>query len=163
MIAVLATCITASVTEEMVFRGFIMKLIEAKANRVCAVIIPSVGFAAFHLVGLKTDIPGVVQLMIAGTSVGIMFSLICYQSGSVVSSAVVHGLWNLIVIGGILDISTNPSERSVFTYTIAADSQLLTGGPFGIEASLPAVFGYWCVTIIALLLLRSERHAAAQN
>ncbi len=156
-IAVFATCIAAGITEEMVFRGFVMRLIEARGGRIWAVLIPSVAFAAFHLLGVQPKFLDIAQLMIAGTSVGVMFSLICYQSDSIWSGAVVHGIWNLIVIGGILDIGTNPSGTSIFTYTIATDSQLLTGGSFGIEASLPAVVGYWAVIAMALLLSRRKR------
>lgn len=147
----------------MVFRGFIMSMIEAGSNRICAVMIPSVAFAAFHLVGVDANLLGIVQLIVAGTSVGITFSLICYQSGSVCSSVVVHGIWNLMMIGGILDIGTNPSDGSIFTYTIASDQQLITGGSFGIESSLPAIVGYWCVIIIALLLLRKKGSSIVQH
>ncbi|WP_321009097.1 CPBP family intramembrane glutamic endopeptidase [Hungatella effluvii] len=161
IVAVFATCITASITEEMIFRGFIMKLIENRCNKICAIIIPSIIFAAFHLIGVDINLLGIVQLIIAGTSVGIMFSLICYQSGSICSSAVVHGIWNLIMIGGILDIGTDPSSNAIFTYHLATHSQLMTGGPFGIESSLPAIAGYWCVIIITLLLLRSKQSPAA--
>lgn len=153
--AVLATCITASITEEMVFRGFVMRIIEAKGGRVCAILIPSVAFAAFHLIGISPGFSGFVQLMVAGTSVGIMFSLICYQSGSVCPGIVVHGIWNLVMLGGIVDIGTSHSGTSILNYTIATDSRLLTGGAFGIEASLPALVGYWCV--IAFLLLRQSK------
>ncbi len=38
-------------------------------------------------------------------SVGIIFSLIVYESGSIWSSAIVHGIWNVIIIGEILNIN----------------------------------------------------------
>lgn len=156
--AVLATCITASTTEEMVFRGFAMKIIEARYGRLCAIILPSVAFAAFHLVGIAPNFLDIVQLIVAGSSVGILFSLICYESGSIWSNVFVHGMWNLMILGGIIDIGTVHSTTAIFTYTIANDSQLLTGGSFGIESSVPAIISYWCVILIALLLLKSKQN-----
>lgn len=50
------------------------------------------------------NIISILLLLVAGTSVGIMFSLIVYESGSIWCSALVHGTWNIIMIGGILTI-----------------------------------------------------------
>lgn len=149
--ALVLTCITASLTEEMVFRGYIMKIIELKLGRLWSVLIPSILFSMFHLIGINTKFLDFIQLIAAGTSVGIMLSIICYKSNSIVSSALVHGIWNLIMIGGIINIGTEPNSSAVLNYTLNTTSRLLTGGSFGIEASLPAVIGYWCVIIILLL------------
>jgi hypothetical protein len=97
----------------------------------------------------------VIMLLIAGTCVGVMFSLIAYQSGSIWPSAIVHGIWNLIIIGGIFEISNEPA-RSLFNYTIHSNSTLITGGAFGIEASVPAVVGYGIVIILAIVLQRKK-------
>jgi hypothetical protein len=97
----------------------------------------------------------VLALLIAGTSVGVMFSMIVYQSGSIWSSAAVHGIWNLIIIGGILGIGTEPGHP-IFSYTLNSDSTLLTGGKFGIESSLPAITGYLLIIILAWFLQRKS-------
>lgn len=82
--------------------------------------------------------------------IGIMLSIICYKSDSVVSSTLVHGIWNLIMVGGIINIG-EPNSSAILNYSLNTSSRLLTGGAFGIEASLPAIAGYWCVIIILLL------------
>lgn len=51
--------------------------------------------------------------IIAGTMVGIMFSMIAIESGSVWNSGIVHSLWNIIIIGGGLSISETPDKYSV--------------------------------------------------
>jgi len=154
--AVFLTCLTAGITEELIFRGFIMRLLEVRWNKYIAVIVPSVLFGLIHIINMETfNIVDVFMLIIAGTSVGIMFSMITYQSSSIWSSAVVHGVWNLIIIGGILEISVEPGQ-SIYTYALSSNSMLLTGGEFGIEASLPAVIGYVLVIIIAWILQRRE-------
>jgi membrane protease YdiL (CAAX protease family) len=146
------TCLVAGITEELIFRGFIMGLLELRWGKRIAIIAPSVLFGLIHI--FNTDNPNIVDismLLIAGTSVGIMFSMIACQSGSIWPSAVVHGIWNLIIIGGILEIGIEPG-KSIFVYTLKSNSVLVTGGAFGIESSLPAIVGY-CITIIFAWIL----------
>lgn len=149
--ALVLTCITASLTEEMVFRGFIMKIIETKFGRLWSVLIPSIIFSVFHLIGITPNFFNFIQLTASGISVGIMLSIICYKSDSIVSSTLVHGIWNLIMVGGIINIGIEPNSSAILNYSLNTSSRLLTGGSFGIEASLPAIIGYWCVIIILLL------------
>jgi alanine dehydrogenase len=164
MNAIFNTCFVAGITEEVVFRGFIMRLLEIRWNKYVAIIAPSVLFGLLHIFNMENfNIADVLMLLVAGTSVGIMFSTIAYQSGSVWSSALVHGIWNMIVIGGILEISIKP-KQSIFTYTLNSNSTLLTGGAFGVESSLPAIIGYGIVIVIALtLLLRKEASHTIPN
>jgi membrane protease YdiL (CAAX protease family) len=158
--AVLGTCLVAGIIEELIFRGFIMRLVEVRWNKCAAAIAPSVLFALLHISGMANpNIADILRLLVAGTSVGVMFSLIAYHSGSIWPGALVHGIWNLIIIGGILRIDVAP-ERSVFTYTLPADSALLTGGAFGIEASLPAVIGY-CTVIVVIAFVTKRRQSRA--
>lgn len=150
--AVFSSCLVAGITEELVFRGLIMHVLELKWGKPVAIVAPSVLFGLLHIFSMKAPTGvDVLLLLITGTGVGIMFSLIAIQSGSIWSSAIVHGIWNLIIIGGILEISIEPSS-SIFTYKLISDSKLLTGGAFGIESSLPAIIGYGIVILIAVLL-----------
>jgi membrane protease YdiL (CAAX protease family) len=154
--AVFDTCLVAGITEEVIFRGFIMHLLEIRWNKYIAIIVPSFIFGVLHILNMDNpNMVDVVMLLIAGTCVGVMFSLISYQSGSIWPSAIVHGIWNLIIIGGIFEISNEPA-RSLFNYTIHSNSTLITGGAFGIEASVPAVIGYGIVIILAIVLQRKK-------
>jgi len=154
--AVFGACLVAGITEELIFRGFIMHLLESRWNKHIAIIAPSVLFGLLHIFNMENpNIIDILMLIIAGTGVGIMFSIIAYQSGSIWPGAVVHGIWNLIIIGGILEISIEPG-RSIFTYTLKSNSTLLTGGAFGIESSLPAIIGYVIVIILAWRLQRRK-------
>lgn len=151
--AVLRTCFVAGITEELIFRGFIMRLLETRWNKQIAIILPSILFGFLHVFNIENpNIVDILQLLVTGTLVGIMFSMIAYQSGSIWLVAIVHGIWNLIIVGGILEISIEPS--SMFSYALKSNSTLLTGGAFGIESSLPAIIGYGVMIIIAWLLQR---------
>lgn len=158
--AVLSSCLAAGITEELVFRGLIMRTLEVRWGRTVAVIVPSTLFGALHIINMENpNVTDILMLLFAGTAVGVMFSLIAIQSGSIWTSAIVHGIWNLVIIGGILGIGVE-SAPAIFKYRLTSESTLLTGGKFGIEASLPAVIGYGVVILIALLLLNKKGFAS---
>lgn len=90
------TGIAAGFVEEMVFRGVILNLLKERWNIKVAVFIPSVIFGLVHIIGMDFSIVSFLLVLIAGTMVGIMFSMIAIESGSVWNSGIVHALWNII-------------------------------------------------------------------
>ncbi len=88
-----------------------------------------------------------------------MFSLIAVKSGSFWNSGIVHAIWNIIIVGGGLTISSAPAEGSIVTYVLRSDSKLLTGGQFGIESSLVALIGYLAVVFVILLSMKRDHTA----
>ena len=141
----------AGIVEEMVFRGILMAAIEKRFNKTVAIIVPSVLFGLVHILGMGFDLLSCTLVIVAGTMVGVMFSLIASSTKSVWNSAIVHAIWNIVIIGGILWIGTEFDEYSLFSYVLESKSFLLTGGGFGIEASIVAVVGYIVVCGIAWL------------
>lgn len=148
--------------EEAIFRGVIMSTLQRRWNRKAAIWIPSVLFALLHLIGNDLDFLSIVQLLIAGTLVGVLFSFIVWESGSVWNSALVHGVWNMVMIGGILHIGSTPDSTCVVNFVLGNPSFLLSGGDFGIEASVPAIIGYTVFLLLALFCIR-KRGNAVQN
>lgn len=82
-------------------------------------------------------------------SAGIMFSMIAIESDSVWNSEIVHAIWNIIMIGGGLAIGQKADQFSVMTYVLDAKSFAVTGGEFGMEASVISLVGYIIVTGVA--------------
>ncbi|MBD5449144.1 MAG: CPBP family intramembrane metalloprotease [Lachnospiraceae bacterium] len=153
------TGIGAGIVEEMVFRGFIMNLLDAKMGRKAGILIPSLFFGALHIIGMNFSILSCLQVLIAGTFVGIMFSLIALERHSVWNGAVVHAMWNIIILGGFLSIGETPDEYSAFSYILKTRSFAITGGEFGIESSIIAIVGYVIVTLIAYTCIRKNGFA----
>lgn len=149
--------IASGLAEELVFRGIIMTALEQCWNKYIAVIIPSMIFALSHIIGADLDFISIVQLLIAGSIVGVMFSLITYESNRIWNSTIVHILWNIIIIGGILHIGVKPNEYFLFNYVLDSKSFMITGGEFGIEASAIATVGYVVVSILALFLMKKQK------
>jgi hypothetical protein len=150
------TGIAAGFVEEMVFRGVILNLLKSRWNLRVAVLVPSVMFGFVHIIGMDFSFISCLLVLVAGTMVGIMFSMIAIEGGSVWNSGIVHAVWNIIIIGGGLAISQTADEHSVITYVLESKSFIFTGGEFGIESSIIALCGYIVVTLIAMSLIKNK-------
>ncbi len=143
--------------EEAVFRGVVMKAIEMRWNKAVAVIVPSAAFGAIHVLNGKLSVISFIQLVIAGSIVGILFSLVTYESGSIWSAALMHSVWNMCMASGILNIGTEPSDNNLFNYVLETNSALITGGEFGAEASVISIGAYLIFTVLAAVLLKKRQ------
>lgn len=144
----------AGVTEELLFRGLLMNAVIKKWGRTVGILVPSALFASLHIIGMNFSLASCIQVMVAGTMVGVMFSFIALEGRSVWNSAIVHGVWNMIIIGGGLTIGTEINEYSVSSYVLETRAFLLTGGEFGIESSVVAIIGYIVVSLAAVWMIR---------
>ncbi len=158
--------IAGGIVEEMVFRGIIMGFIRKNYNIKSAVIIPSILFGLMHIIGNKLSFISILQLIAAGTTVGIMFSLIMYQSDNFWNNALVHALWNMSTVG-LLHVGTEPDNSAVYTYVLRTDNIFITGGDFGIESSVISIIGYVLVIAVTVLIIRKDKtggnHDLQQN
>ncbi len=149
--------IGVGVVEEMVFRGIIMNCLKERYNKKIAIIVPSILFGLVHILGMNFNIISCLLVVLSGTMVGIMFSLIAEESKSIWSSAIVHILWNIIIIGGILHIGNSIDEYSIYNYVLNTKSFLITGGEFGIESSIIALIGYNLVSLVGYCFLKNTK------
>lgn len=111
-------------------------------HRWVGIVLPSVLFAALHLIGAQLDLAGAVQLLVSGSLVGILFSLVAVETGSIWCSALMHAVWNMVMVGGILHIGPSAQADAVANYVLTGSSTLLTGGSFGVETSVIAMAAY---------------------
>lgn len=149
----------AGVVEELLFRGLLMNAVIKKWGKTAGILAPSVLFASLHIIGMDFSLLSCLQVMVAGTMVGVMFSLIALEGHSVWNSAIVHGVWNTIIIGGGLTIGTQVDEFSISSYVLETRNFLLTGGEFGIESSVVAILGFIAVSLVAVgMMRRGQNH-----
>ena len=151
--SVLVVGIAVGTVEEAVFRGVVMKSLEMRWGKAVAVIIPSAAFGAAHALNGKLSLVSFIQLLIAGSIVGILFSLVTYESGSIWSAALMHSIWNIFMASSIFNIGTEPMDTCIFNYVLETKSPLITGGEFGAEASVISIAAYLIFTVIAVILL----------
>lgn len=150
--------LAAGIVEEVVFRGVIMGCLERRFNIWIAVIIPSILFGVVHIIGNELDFLSVIQLLIAGSIVGILFSLVAYESNSIWNNAMIHAVWNMVIIGGILHIGSEADGNSILNFVLKNKSFLISGGDFGIEASVISILAYLIFIILSVVLLKKKEN-----
>lgn len=149
--------LAAGMVEEMIFRGIIMGCLEKKFGIIIAMTVPSVLFGLLHIVGNDLDVISIVQLVIAGSIVGILFSLISYESNSIWNSAIVHGIWNMVMVGGIVHIGSGIDRDSIYNFVLSNKSFLLSGGDFGIESSIISIGVYLVFCAVAIFFIMKKK------
>ncbi len=149
--------------EEAVFRGVIMKALEMRWGKGVAVVVPSVLFAVAHVLNGGLSVTSFLQLLLAGSVVGVLFSLVTYESGSIWPAALMHSVWNIFMASGILNVGEEAMENCIFNYVLETKSPLITGGEFGAEASVVSIGAYLIFIALAVILLKkkSERSEKA--
>ena len=116
-----------------------------------AIIVPSMLFGIVHVMGRPMDVGSFVQMVVAVSLVGILLSLITLETGNIWNAALIHAMWNMIIIGDVIAIGPEASETAWASFVLNSHSFLVTGGDFGIEASLMAIVPIGLFTVLALL------------
>ncbi|WP_210128615.1 MULTISPECIES: type II CAAX endopeptidase family protein [unclassified Staphylococcus] len=145
--------IVAPIVEEIIFRGVLLKYIEDKTNIFIAIISTSVLFSLVHLFNGKLVGLDFYLLIIAGTIAGIMYGIACYKYSSIWASISLHMFWN---IGGIFVITNSKEDYGILQYIINSSNVFITGGDYGMDASIISIVGYSLV-IVVLLFLRKDK------
>mgnify|MGYP000871820340 FL=1 len=132
----LAGGIMAGFAEELLFRGVLLRLLEAWLGSWWALGISAVVFGAVHLGNPGGTMFGAVAIVLEG---GILLGA-CYLVMRRLWFAIgLHAAWNFVQ-GGVFgsDISGTGSGRGLFQASFTGPD-LLTGGSMGVEGSLVAV------------------------
>ena len=144
-----------AVLEEVIFRGIIFRMIDEQFNTVAAYIVSALVFGAAHLAN-----PGATWW--AGLAIaieaGVMLSAAYKYSGTLWMPIGIHWAWNYTQ-GNILGfaVSGGNARESVLVPEISGPD-IITGGPFGAEASVVAVvIGSLLSALLIIAWLRRPR------
>jgi membrane protease YdiL (CAAX protease family) len=148
----LATALATGVYEEVWFRGVVFRLTQDWFGSWAALAVSSLVFGFVHW-----DAPGATLqgLMSISLWAGLLLSATYLLTGRLWLGIGLHAAWNYTqgtVYSGI--VSGNAPPEGFFTSTLQG-SEWLTGGAFGVEASIVAA-GV-CGTIGVLMLVRAIR------
>ncbi len=125
-----------------------------------AVIIPAVLFAILHIMNMQSfNLTDLILLVLAGSSVAVMFTLMALDSGSIYPGALAHALWNALIIGGIFGVGAivNGAPNTAYiVIPVESASKLLTGGNFGVEAAVPAIVCYIAAAMICFVWYKKK-------
>jgi membrane protease YdiL (CAAX protease family) len=137
----------AGVAEELLFRGVILRLFDAKLGAARAIVITSLIFGAVHF-GNDLAIAEVLGVFVAA---GLLLNGVWYLTKRVWICIGAHFAWNFF-LGGIfgMPVSGIPMTYGGLIRCEMIGSDLMTGGVSGPEASLPFVI---TVAIIGVAVL----------
>ena len=120
-------------SEEVIFRGFLMNTIAGRFHAFIAIGISAVAFSLAHVMN-----PGFGVLVFMNLAMfGVFFFFYMIAFDDIWGACAIHSVWNFTQ-GSFYGISVSGSgnQESVFRTTAASSSKLLTGGDFGIEGSI---------------------------
>ncbi|RUS48877.1 CPBP family intramembrane glutamic endopeptidase [Cohnella sp. AR92] len=150
---IIATQLGAAFVEELIFRGLAFQAIEKMGGSRLALILTSLFFGIAHLGNPGATAWGALSIIIeAGVLLGAAF-LWRRNVWFIIS---LHFFWN--TIEGLLGIPVSGhSSSGLFTVKVTGPA-LLTGGQFGLEASIIPVIISLMIAITMLILARRKGH-----
>lgn len=135
LVPALAVAILSGFTEEIFFRGFFFRLTEKWLGTWAALGLSAALFGALHLGNPNATLLAAVAIMLEA---GIMLAAIYMITRRLWAAIGLHAAWNFAQ-GGIYGIPVSGGEMDGVLRPDIRGSDLLTGGAFGAEASLPAI------------------------
>ncbi len=151
-VALLEVGIVASVSEEILFRGILFRLVEGSFGTWIALTVSAMAFGAAHLRNPQATLVGAFGIALEA---GILFAALYVFTRSLWTVIGLHFAWNVVqgpVLG--LVISGNPGTAHGFVRSELVGEQWLSGGQFGIEASVVTIvlltaLGVWLLVVVA--------------
>lgn len=147
------------VGEEVIFRGIIHRMIDQRWNTTVALVISGLIFGFIHITNQGATVFSSIAIALeAGLMLGAAFN----YSGNLWFPIGIHWAWNFTQ-GNILGfaVSGTDSGASVITPSINGP-EILTGGAFGAEASVIAIF--YGVIIAAFFIYKiTQKNKAAEE
>lgn len=132
--------------EELVLRGYVFRQLRLGINPTAAVLITGSVFGLLHIANPDASWQGVLYTIIGG----VMMGWLLLRSGSLWLLIGYHFSWNATssVLFG-LDVSGFGADASILATSLTGPD-ILTGGGYGFEASLPAVAAEVLVMLLAI-------------
>jgi membrane protease YdiL (CAAX protease family) len=148
LLPVLGISISSGFSEEIIFRGWFFRLVEQWLGTWIALILSAVLFGALHLGNPNAT-------LLAGAAIaleaGIMLAAIYLITRRLWAAIGVHAAWNFAQ-GGIYGIPVSGGAMDGVLVPHISGPDLLTGGAFGAEASLPAIVVATAFGIVMLVI-----------
>lgn len=136
MVPAIAMALSSGVFEELLFRGVLLRSVEAWFGTWAALVVSALVFGLLHLLNPEGTMEGALFIAVeAGILLGAAYML----TRRLWMSMGFHFAWNYTqsgIFSGI--VSGNDAEQGLIKAAINGPD-LLTGGSFGIESSIPAL------------------------
>ncbi|WP_304248752.1 CPBP family intramembrane glutamic endopeptidase [Limosilactobacillus gastricus] len=140
----------APLVEEIAFRGVIIEQVARRSNTVTGVIVSSLLFGLVHLMNGQLDLLSAIQLVVSGFLMGTLLSLAYLWAHSIWANFTLHAAYNLILT--LIPVQASLSHDWPFQLIFTSHHQLMTGGQYGSDCSLPFNLAY--LVMIGLFWIR---------
>ena len=154
MLPAIASALSSGVYEELLFRGVVFRSVETWFGSWAALVVSSLGFGLTHLINPQGTLEG--SLFIA-VEAGILLAAAFMLTRRLWLSMGFHVSWNYTqsaIFSSI--VSGNASSQGLVRSTVKGPDYL-TGGSFGVESSLLALFVCTTAGIIMLVMAVKRR------
>ncbi|MFF5102036.1 CPBP family intramembrane glutamic endopeptidase [Streptomyces sp. NPDC000134] len=145
----------AAVTEEVMFRGLLFRLVERGLGTYLALALSSVVFGAAHLLNEDATVLGAVAIAIEA---GAMLAAAYAATRSLWLPIGLHFGWNFAESGIFGTAVSGNGETHGLLDSSTSGPELITGGEFGPEASVYSIVFGALLTVVFLLLARRRGH-----
>jgi uncharacterized protein len=135
LIPVFAMSLSAGVGEEIMLRGVFFRYAEDWLGSWAALALSAALFGALHL---GNDNASPLAAFAIAIEAGVMLAAIYMITRRLWAAVGLHFAWNFVQ-GGIYDIAVSGLDTDAVLEAKMSGSELITGGAFGAEASLPAM------------------------
>jgi len=147
----LAWAISAAVFEELAIRGVLFRIVEESLGTWLAILLSAAIFGALHGMNPNATVVGCAAI---GIEAGILLAAAFVYARRLWLPIGLHMAWNFTETGVFGSaVSGNPMRGLAATTT--SGPELVTGGEFGPEASIPAVV--LCLAVACVLLVLAHR------
>jgi CAAX protease family protein len=150
----------AAVTEELLFRGVLFRIVEERTGTWIALLLTGVLFGLIHLLNPDAGPWGAIAIAIEA---GFMLAA-CYAATRNLWVPIgLHFGWNFAA-GGIFSVvvSGNGDSKGLLDATMSGPA-VLTGGDFGPEGSLYTVVAGVLLTVVFMWLARRRGHVVPRR
>jgi uncharacterized protein len=153
-VATLGMMTAVAVSEELLFRGVLFRLVEEKTGTWVALAVSGVLFGALHLLNPGATVVGAAAIAVEA---GLMLGAAYVATRSLWLPIALHLGWNLAE-GGIFGTTVSGSDAtpSGLVESVMHGPALLTGGEFGPEASMVTVVAGVVATVVLLRKARRD-------
>jgi membrane protease YdiL (CAAX protease family) len=149
MIPAIAMALSSSVFEELLFRGVLFRSVETWFGSWAALVVSSLVFGLTHLMNPQGTIEGALFIAVEA---GILLAAAFMLTRRLWLSIGFHMAWNYTqsaIFSGI--VSGNDAQQGLFRSTMKGPDWL-TGGSFGVESSVLALFVCTTTGIVMLVM-----------
>lgn len=125
----------AAIGEEIIFRGIVFRLLDEAGGTFMGVAGSALLFGGLHAVNPGATLVGIVAIAIEA---GVLLSLAYKVSGTLWLPIGIHLGWNFFE-GGVFGSAVSGTSGGGMVAVMTAGPEVITGGNFGLEASIQAV------------------------